>query len=183
MSNEAGSAEFTSWVVLALAAILTIGSRTVCNLLRTLGTLAPGHESSYQRVFSKRCWSPWRLAQRLAGWVFDHLAPSGPIFLAGDDTVDEHPGDKVFGKGCHRDPVRSTHRFTAFRCGHKWVVVSVLVRFPFTRFRSRTVRIISTPTSMTTISTSSSTADAPWSRTMDGKASGMRTPMKIRHMA
>ena len=52
---------------------------------------------------------------------------------AGDDTVDEHPGDKVFGKGCHRDPVRSTHSFTAFRWGHKWVVLAVLVRFPFTR--------------------------------------------------
>src|SRR5262249_14718612 len=40
---------------------------------------------------------------------------------------------KVFGKGCHRDPVRSTHRHTAYRWGHKWVVLSVLVRFPFTR--------------------------------------------------
>lgn len=124
---------FLRIVVLALATILTIGSRTVCNLLRTLGVLAPGHETSYQRVFSKRCWSPWRLARCLAGWVFDHLVPDGPVFLAGDDTVDEHPGDKVFGKGCHRDPVRSTHSYTAFRWGHKWVVLSVLVRFPFTR--------------------------------------------------
>jgi hypothetical protein len=47
--------------------------------------------------------------------------------------VDEHPGDNVFGKGCHRDPVRSTHSDTAYRWGHKWVVLSVLVRFPFTR--------------------------------------------------
>jgi hypothetical protein len=68
-----------------------------------------------------------------APWAFDHLVPPGRIFLAGDDTVTEHPGDKVFGKGCHRDPVRSTHSFTAFRWGHKWVVLAVLVRFPFTR--------------------------------------------------
>jgi hypothetical protein len=123
---------FLRFVVLALASILTIGSRTIANLLRTLGVLAPGHQTSYQRVFSKRCWSAGRLAQRLAGWVFDHLVPDGPLFLAGDDTVDEHPGDKVFGKGCHRDPVRSTHSYTAFRWGHKWVVLSVLVRLPFT---------------------------------------------------
>jgi len=63
----------------------------------------------------------------------DHLVPAGPVRLAGDDTVDERPGDKVFGKGCHRDPVRSRHAFTAFRWGHKWVVLTVLVRFPFTR--------------------------------------------------
>src|SRR4051794_26186541 len=124
---------FLRFVVLALATILTSAGRTICNLLRTLGALAPGHPSSYHKVFCKRRWSSWRLARSLAGWVFDHLLPPGRVFLAGDDTVDEHPGDKVFGKGCHRDPVRSTHSFTAFRWGHKWVVLSVLVRFPFTR--------------------------------------------------
>jgi hypothetical protein len=124
---------FLRFVVLALATILTIGGRTVCNLLRTLGGLAPGHPSSYHRVFCKRRWSCWRLAKGLAGWLFQHLVPAGRVFLAGDDTVDEHPGDNVFGKGCHRDPVRSTHSYTAYRWGHKWVVLSVLVRFPFSR--------------------------------------------------
>jgi len=123
------------FVVLALAAILTVGGRTLCNLLRTLGALAPGHPSSYHRVFCKRRWSSWWLARCLAGWVVDHLVPSGRIFLAGDDTVAEHPGDHVFGKGCHRDPVRSTHSYTAFRWGHRWVVLAVLVRFPFSRRR------------------------------------------------
>jgi hypothetical protein len=124
---------FLRFVVLALAAILTLGGRTICNLLRTLGALAPGHPSSYHRVFCRRSWSSWRLARGLAGWVFDHLVKEQRVLLAGDDTVDEHPGDKVFGKGCHRDPVRSTRSFTAYRWGHKWVVLSVLVRFPFTR--------------------------------------------------
>jgi hypothetical protein len=126
---------FLRFVVLALAAILTVGGRTLCNLLRTLGALAPGHPSSYHRVFCKRRWSSWWLARCLAGWVVDHLVPSGRIFLVGDDTVAEHPGDHVFGKGCHRDPVRSTHSYTAFRWGHRWVVLAVLVRFPFSRRR------------------------------------------------
>lgn len=124
---------FLRAVVLGLAAVLTVGCRTVCNLLRTLGALAPGHPSSYHRFFSERRWSSWRLARALTGWVFDHLTPEGKVLLAGDDTVDEHPGDKVFGKACHRDPVRSTHSYTAFRWGHKWVVLAVLVRFPFTK--------------------------------------------------
>ena len=124
---------FLRFVVLGLATLLTVGQRTVCNLLRTLGALAPGHPSSYHRVFSQRRWSSWRLARGLAGWVFDQLLPEGRVLLAGDDTVDGHKGAKVFGKGCHRDPVRSTHSFTAFRWGHKWVVLAVLVRFPFTR--------------------------------------------------
>jgi hypothetical protein len=123
---------FLRFLVLALASILTLGCRTICNLLRTLGALAPGHPSSYHRVLSARRWSSWRLARGLAAWVFDHLTPQGRIPLAADDTVDEHPGPKVFGKGCHRDPVRSSHSYTAFRWGHKWVVLAVLVRFPFT---------------------------------------------------
>src|SRR5437763_2786186 len=74
---------FLRFVVLALAAILTIGGRTLCNLLRTLGALAPGHPSSYHRVFCKRRWSSWRLARGFACWVFEHWVPGGQTLLAG----------------------------------------------------------------------------------------------------
>jgi hypothetical protein len=122
-------------VVLALAAILTLGGHTVANLLRGLGALAPGHQSSYHRVFSRNRWSSWTLARRLAQGVLARFVPDGPIALAGDDTVEEHPGPHVYGKGCHRDPVRSTHSFTAYRWGHKWVALTVLVPLPFTTRR------------------------------------------------
>jgi hypothetical protein len=121
------------FALLLFAALLTSGRHTVANLLRTLGPLVPGDPSSYRRVFSRRRWSSWRLARLLAGWVLEHLLPDGPVRLAGDDTVEEHRGKHVYGKARHRDPVRSTHSYTAFRWGHKWVVLAVLVRFPFTR--------------------------------------------------
>jgi hypothetical protein len=119
--------------LLLCAALLTVGNHTALNLLRTLGPLVPGDSSSYRRVFSRRRWSSWRLARQLATWGVRHLVPDGPIRLAGDDTVDEHRGKHVYGKGRHRDPVRSTHTYTAFRWGHKWVVLAILVPFPFTR--------------------------------------------------
>ncbi|WP_237722688.1 transposase, partial [Singulisphaera acidiphila] len=50
------------FILLALAAILTLGGRTINNLLRVLGTLAPGHPSSYHRVFSRDRWSLAALA-------------------------------------------------------------------------------------------------------------------------
>jgi len=118
-------------VVLLVAAILTTGRHTVLNVLRTAGALAPGAASSYHRVFSRRRWKPLELARGLTGWVVRCCVPIGRVRLVGDDTVDEHPGRKVFGKGKHRDPVRSSHSYTAFRWGHKWVVLAVLVRFPF----------------------------------------------------
>jgi hypothetical protein len=119
--------------LLLAAALLTVGRHTVANVLRTLGPLVPGDASSYRRVFSQRRWSSWRLARLLSSWVLDQLLPAGPVCLAGDDTVEEHRGKNVYGKGRHRDPVRSTHTYTAFRWGHKWVVLAVLVRFPFAR--------------------------------------------------
>jgi hypothetical protein len=122
---------YQRFLVLLVAAILTTGRRTVSNLLRTVPGLAPGDPSSYHRVFSKRRWSSLRLARLLTKFILDHFVTDGPIFLAGDDTVDEHRGARVHGKGCHRDPVRSTHSFTAYRWGHKWVVLTILVPFSF----------------------------------------------------
>jgi hypothetical protein len=122
---------YERFAVLLLAAILTTGCRTVLNLLRTVGTLAPGHPCSYHRVFSRRRCSLWRLGRALAQAILQHWVPSGTVAVTGDDTVAEHKGQQVYGKGCHRDPVRSTRSYTAYRWGHKWVVLAILVRFPF----------------------------------------------------
>ena len=119
------------FLVLLGAAIITTGRRTVVNLLGTAGSLVPGHVSSYRRVFSKARWSMLSLACALTRQVVLLLPANAPIVLAGDDTVVAHPGPRVYGKARHRDPVRSSHAFTAWRYGHKWVVLAVLVRFPF----------------------------------------------------
>jgi DDE superfamily endonuclease len=123
---------FQRFTDLMLSAILTTGRRTVSNLLRTAPALLPGHASSYHRVFSQRRWSLWKLGYLLAYSILYYLVPEGPVYLVVDDTVDEHRGKQVYGKACHRDAVRSTHSYITFRWGHKWVVLAMLVRFPFT---------------------------------------------------
>jgi hypothetical protein len=99
------------FLVLVLAAILTTGRRTVTNLLRTVRSQVQGHGSSYHRVFSQHRWPPWAVARALITFLLEHVVPSGPVLLAGDETVTEHPGPKVCGKGRHRDGVRSTHSY------------------------------------------------------------------------
>ncbi len=116
---------------LLVGALLTTGRRTVANLLRTLRHLAPGHRTGYQRVLSRAPWSGLALGCALMRFVLDHLVPDGPVMLVGDDTVDGHKGKCVYGKARHRDAVRSSHSYTAWRYGHKWVVLAVLVKFPF----------------------------------------------------
>jgi hypothetical protein len=122
---------FGRFVTLLAAALLTTGRRTVANLLRTLGALAPGHRTDYQRVLSRAPWSGAQLGCALTAFLLAHLLPAGPVPLVADDTVDGHKGKQVHGKARHRDPVRSTHSYTAWRYGHRWVVLCVLVRFPF----------------------------------------------------
>jgi DDE superfamily endonuclease len=124
---------FQRFALLALAALLTTGRRTVANLLRTLRGLAPGHRTSYQRVLSSARWSGLTLACGLCRLVLRLLPDDGPVLLVGDDTIDGHKGKHVYGKARHRDPVRSTHAHTAWRYGHRWVVLAILVHLPFSR--------------------------------------------------
>jgi len=127
------AATFVRVKLLGVAAILTTGRRTVRNLLRTVAGLTEGDPSSYHRVLSLAQWSGLTLASLLTRFLIRHFWPHGRIPLVGDDTVTEHPGPKVHGKARHRDPVRSSHSYTAWRWGHKWVVLAILVHLPFAR--------------------------------------------------
>jgi hypothetical protein len=122
---------FQRVVLLVGAALLTTGRRTIANLLRSLGPLTRGHRTSYQRVLSHAQWSGLQLACLFNRFLLQHFVPSGLIRLAGDDTVDGHKGKHVYGKARHRDPVRSTHSYTTWRYGHRWIVLAVLVQFPW----------------------------------------------------
>jgi hypothetical protein len=129
-SSEFSETVWPRFRILLFASIVCVGRHTICRLLRIAGTLADGHWSSYHRVLSMRRWSTWRLARILAQYVIERFVPCGTISIDGDDTVTEHPGKKVHGKGRHRDAVRSTHSYTAWKWGHKWVVLAIQVQLP-----------------------------------------------------
>ena len=121
------------FLALLPAAILTQGRHTVSGLHRLLHPDADGHPSSWHRFLSTARWSSLALACVLFRHLLRLLPPDQPVTLVGDDTVTQHKGEKVHAKGRHRDPVRSSHSYTAYHYGHKWVVLAVLIRFPFTK--------------------------------------------------
>ena len=125
-----GETVFPKFVTLLLGAVLMTGRRTVSRMLHVVGELADADPSSYHRVLSMRRWSMWSLARPLVKAILDTFLPQGVVYLAGDETVTEHPGRKVFGKGRHRDAKRSSHSFVAHLWGHKWVVLAILVKLP-----------------------------------------------------
>lgn len=118
-------------MVIVVGAILARGRRTVTNIVWTMGELATGDCSAFHRVFSRAPWNMRQLGKTLATLLIELVPEDEWVVLAVDDTVAGHKGAKVYGKGCHHDAVRSTHSHIAWRWGHRWVVLAVVVKFPF----------------------------------------------------
>jgi len=126
---------FQRIVPLAVGAILATGRRTVTTVLWTIRGIITGHPSSYHRVFSRASWSFWLVGRALTGAILHFIPPDEPVLVPMDDTTAQHRGKHVYGKGCHHDAVRSAHKHVVFRWGHRWVVVAISVKFPFTSRR------------------------------------------------
>ena len=122
---------FQRFLPLCVGAILTTGRRTVTGVLWTMRGLVDGHPSSYHRVFSRAAWSLWPLGKVLAAAVLRHIPTDEPVLIPMDDTTAQHRGKHVYGKGCHHDAVRSSHSHVVWRWGHRWVVLAMSVKFPF----------------------------------------------------
>lgn len=122
---------FQRVVVLILGAVLSPRRRTVTGVLRAVGGLAEGHWSSFHRVLCRRVWSNWHVGKALAAMALELVPEGEPVVVPVDDTVVRHGGPKVWGKGKHRDALRSTRRWQAWVWGHRWVVLAVNVKFPF----------------------------------------------------
>jgi DDE superfamily endonuclease len=119
---------FQTWQMLAAGWVFA-SRRTVTSMILAAGAVGRKHHSAFHRFFAEARWS--RDAVGLA--VFDLIAPwlSEIIALALDDTLARKRGLKVFGAGMHHDPMLSTRKTAVMHWGHSWVVLGVLVRFPF----------------------------------------------------
>jgi hypothetical protein len=104
--------------------------RTVTGMILAADAVGIKHHSAFHRVFSAARWS----LDQMGLAVFDLIKPwldDEPIFLAIDDTLARKRGLKIFGVGMHHDPLLSTRKTALTNWGHSWVVLGVIVRFPF----------------------------------------------------
>ena len=123
---------FANMTVVACGWVLTDGPHAVTEALVVTGVSGRRHHEAFHRFFSRARWDP----DHLGRWLFDRLLPflgDGALQIVVDDTLAPKKGPHVFGIGSHLDAVRSTRRQRIFCFGHCWVVLSVLVRVPFSR--------------------------------------------------
>ncbi len=114
---------------------------TVTGVILAADAVGTKHHSSFHRLFAKAEWC----LDELGLAVFMLIEPwlrDDTIMLALDDTLARKRGLKVFGVGMHHDPMISTRKVARVNWGHSWVVLSVIVRFPFCADRSFALPIL-----------------------------------------
>ena len=117
--------------VLIAGAILSPGRRTVTAALRVMGLEQEQQFQRYHRVLNRAVWSSLAVSQVLLGLLVATFAPSGPIVLGLDETLERRRGAKIAAKGIYRDPVRSSHSHFVKASGLRWVCLMLLVPIPW----------------------------------------------------
>ncbi len=118
--------------VLLLGAILAPGRRTVTSILRITGHSRDRCFVNYHRVLNRAAWSGRAAAQVLLRLLLDAFAPSGPVVLGLDDTIERRRGKRISAKGIYRDPVRSSHGHFVRASGLRWLSLMLLVPISWT---------------------------------------------------
>jgi DDE superfamily endonuclease len=117
--------------VLLLGAILAPSKRTVTSALRVMGLSSERHFQNYHRVLNRAVWS-CRLASRiLFHLLLTAFAPSGPIVLGLDDTIERRWGPQIRARGIYRDAVRSSDAHFVKTSGLRWLSLMLLVPIPW----------------------------------------------------
>jgi hypothetical protein len=117
--------------ILLLGAILTPSQRTVTAVLRIMGLSQEKHFQNYHRLLNRAVWSSRELSRVLLGLLVATFAPTGPLIIGLDETIERRRGAQIKAKGIYRDPVRSTHSHFVKASGLRWLSLMLLVPIPW----------------------------------------------------
>jgi DDE superfamily endonuclease len=117
--------------LLLIGAILAPGKRTVTSLLRIAGLGRERRFTNYHRVLNRAAWDPHAAARLLLGLLVAAFAPTGPVLLGIDDTIERRRGKRIAARGIYRDPVRSSKGHFVKASGLRWLSLMLLVPIPW----------------------------------------------------
>ena len=117
--------------LLLFGAILAPGKRTVTSLLRIAGLSRERRFTNYHRVLNRAVWDTRAAARLLLGLLVVAFAPSGPVVLGIDDTIERRRGKRIRAKGIYRDPVRSSKGHFVKASGLRWLSLMLLAPIPW----------------------------------------------------
>ena len=85
--------------MLLSGAILAPGQRTVTSILRITGLARERRFVNYHRVLNRAAWCPRAASRLLLGLLVSAFAPSGPVVLGINDTIERRRGRRIAAKG------------------------------------------------------------------------------------
>ena len=100
---------------------------TITAALRALGLGADPHYSNSHRLLNRARWSARQGAGVLLGLLVRAFAPSGPLILGLDDTIERRRGAKIKARAIYRDAARSSHTCFQKTSGLRWLSLHLLV--------------------------------------------------------
>ncbi len=112
-------------------AILAPGRRMVSSTLRVMGLSRCAAFSTYHRVLNRDVWSSLQASRILLGLLVAAFAPTGPLVVGIDATLERRRGPKIAAAGIYRDPVRSSHSHFVKVRALRWVSMMLLVPIPW----------------------------------------------------
>jgi DDE superfamily endonuclease len=117
--------------LLLLGAILAPGKRTVTSVLRIVGLGKEQRFQNYHRVLNRARWSSRAASRILLSLLVRTFAPSGPLLVGLDDTIERRWGKQIQARGIYRDPVRSSRSHFVKASGLRWLSLMLLVEIPW----------------------------------------------------
>ena len=118
--------------VLVHGALLAIGRRTVCAILRFMDLGAEKRFHKYHRVLSLVKWSLLKAGRTLLGLLVERFCSAAePLVFGIDETIERRRGDQIRAKGIYRDAVRSSKTHFVKCSGLRWVCLMLLCNIPW----------------------------------------------------
>jgi hypothetical protein len=117
--------------VLVTGAMLAPGKRTVTSLLRIMGLEDETCFQNDHRVLNRAAWSSLQASDILLNLLIAAFAPSEPVILGLDDTIEQRWGAKIKARGIYRDPVRSSRSHVVKASGRRWLSLMLWVPIPW----------------------------------------------------
>jgi hypothetical protein len=118
-------------LVLVAGTLLAPGKGTVCAALRAMGLSHSKRFACYHRVLNRARWSSLAVSRALLGLLVAAFAPTGPLILGLDETIERRWGPKIAAKGLYRDAVRSSKGYFVKVSGLRWLSLMLLVPIPW----------------------------------------------------
>jgi hypothetical protein len=113
--------------VLLVGALLAPRKRTVTAALRATGNAHDPHFQNYHRVLNRARWSCHQAARLLLRLLIATFAPSGPLLVGIDETLERRKGNQIQARGIYRDAARSSKQYLTKASGLRWISMMLLV--------------------------------------------------------